>query len=400
MGAGGMLLRERHHVEGNAILVTSHAAGTDSSARPAVAKLAWQQALAWRLGRHMLAVRSGPSGLVDVTARLGGLHAQITSSAERAAWARVDGLAPEAVTRALWEERTLVKLWGMRGTLHLLPARELGLWLAAFSTFTGYRIADQVIGELAGTVTQALQGSPLTRSELAAEVTRLSGSAELGAMVRGSWGVYLKPLSFLGKVCFAPGHGQRIRFTTPARWLPGGIEMMSPRQALAEVTRRYLGAFGPANRVELARWWGSGPAQAARMLALLGDEAVEVDIDGSRYWMLAAHVREAESAEPARTVRLLPAFDPWVVGASRTEPSQLATRCRPLVYRSQGWLSPVLLVNGEMAGTWTSRQTGRCLRVEIVPFDGLARWARAAAEAEAARLAGFTGTALHLTWSR
>ena len=62
--------------------------------------------------------------MVDVASRLAGVHAQVLSSAELTLWARVDSLARDAVARALWEDRTLVKTWAMRGTLHLLPSTE------------------------------------------------------------------------------------------------------------------------------------------------------------------------------------------------------------------------------------------------------------------------------------
>jgi hypothetical protein len=60
-----------------------------------------------------------------------GLHAQVMSSAELTLWARVEDLEPGAVQEALWERRTLAKTWAMRGTLHLLPAEELPLWVGA-----------------------------------------------------------------------------------------------------------------------------------------------------------------------------------------------------------------------------------------------------------------------------
>jgi Winged helix DNA-binding domain len=57
--------------------------------------------------------------MLDAVAELAGVHAQLMTSAELTLWARVEGLEPDAVRRALWEERTLVKTWAMRGTLHL-----------------------------------------------------------------------------------------------------------------------------------------------------------------------------------------------------------------------------------------------------------------------------------------
>jgi hypothetical protein len=94
-------------------------------------QLRWAQVTAWRTARHQLAERAPATATLEVAARIAGLHAQVMSSAELTLWARVDGLPPDAVRRALWEERSLVKTWAMRGTLHLLPAAELPLWQAA-----------------------------------------------------------------------------------------------------------------------------------------------------------------------------------------------------------------------------------------------------------------------------
>ena len=95
------------------------------------ASLTWPQVLAHRTERQHLARRAGAEALLDVVRDIDGAHAQLASSAELTLWARLDGLAPGAVDHALWEARTLVKTWAMRGTLHLLPADELGLWVAA-----------------------------------------------------------------------------------------------------------------------------------------------------------------------------------------------------------------------------------------------------------------------------
>ena len=100
----------------------------------AAAKLGWGQVAAWRAARHRLEERAPATAMLEVVAGIAGLHAQVMSSAELTLWARVEGPAPAAVRRALWEERSLVKTWAMRGTLHLLPAAELPLWQAALST--------------------------------------------------------------------------------------------------------------------------------------------------------------------------------------------------------------------------------------------------------------------------
>lgn len=101
--------------------------------------LTWDDVASWRLRRHHLHERARPGGLVGVVSRVCGLHAQLMSSAELSAWARVDRLEADAVASALWQDRSLVKTWAMRGTLHLLPAAEYPMWRAALGTYRHYR---------------------------------------------------------------------------------------------------------------------------------------------------------------------------------------------------------------------------------------------------------------------
>ncbi|MDQ3930651.1 MAG: winged helix DNA-binding domain-containing protein, partial [Chloroflexota bacterium] len=104
--------------------------------------LSWEQVIAWRLSGHHLLERAPKERLLDVVTDVGGLHAQVMSSAELIAWARVEGVTPEDVRKALWEERALVKTWAMRGTLHLLPAREFPTYVGALRTRQGYMRAS------------------------------------------------------------------------------------------------------------------------------------------------------------------------------------------------------------------------------------------------------------------
>jgi DNA glycosylase AlkZ-like len=361
------------------------------------------------MGRHRLVERAPAGEMHDVAGRICGLHAQVMSSAELTLWARVEDLGGDAVERALWKDRSLVKLWAMRGTLHLLPAAELGTWLAALGTYEhylkpvwlrGFKIKQEELEQLVAAIGDALDGELLTREELGDEVVRLTRSKAMAERIQGSWGPYLKPASFQGLLCFGPGEGQRVRFTAPASWVPGGVPEVDPDDALREVTRRYLGAYAPATRDDLGRWWGVSPAQAGRMLAALGDEAVQVDVDGDWCWMLAEDVAEAARlTKPANVVRLLPGFDQWVIGASRSAPALLDPAHKARVYRPQGWVSPILLVNGRMEGVWKhERKAGRIL-VEVEPFVELPAWARKHATAEASRLARHLDGDIDLTWA-
>jgi uncharacterized protein YcaQ len=371
--------------------------------------LSWPQALTWRLRRHHLIDRAAPSEMLDVIADIGGLHAQVMSSAELTLHARVHGLERDAVADSLWEDRSLVKLWAMRGTLHLLPAAELDTWLGALATYDHYRkkvwlkafdITEEQLEQLIDAIGQALDGELRTREELGAEVARIAGSPELADKVQGSWGPYLKPASFRGRLCFGPNDGQKVRFTRPDTWLGRSIDTYGPEEALREVTRRHLGAFGPASREDLARWWGVQPAPAGRMLKALGDEVVDVDVEGTAGWMLREHAEEAAAEEPAaRLVRLLPGFDMWVIGAARDAAALLDPAEKKRVYRNQGWISPVMLVNGRIEGVWKHERKGKRLTVEVEPFGKPPKWARSEVEREAERLGEFLGGEVELSRS-
>ena len=318
------------------------------------------------------------------------------SSAELSLWARVDGLDRGTLQELLWERRELVKLWAMRGTLHLLPSRELGFWLSALGRQWKYgNKGSDEIDALTDAVGRALKGRVLTREELARRVVSDTGSEELGKFVRFSWGSYLKAASWRGLLCFAPSPDKNVRFTSPAGWLPGPIERIDSDDALREMTRRFLRAYAPATPDILALWWGGyGPALGRKLLAEV--EAVEVDVEGLRTWVLRRDLAGLKAAKPPRAVRLLPAFDPWVLGASRVE-GLLDPAHKPLVYRAQGWISPVLLVDGRIVGVWKHTQKSRRLLVEVEPFVRLQKWARAQVEAESECLSRFLGGELSLS---
>jgi uncharacterized protein YcaQ len=349
--------------------------------------------------RHGL-VERGRDAPEHVAARLCGLHAQVFSSAELTAWARIDGLAAGDVATAVWDHERLVKTWAMRGTLHLLPGDELPLWHAAFSTYEhflkgawvrafGFSSPDEV-EELIGEIGEALDGRALTREELAEALPHH------GDKLRESWGSALKPAAFRGLLAFAPSSGQAVRFTRP----PGGARP-PVGEALAEVTRRYLAAYGPARRQDLSRWWGShalSAAKAQKRFEALGDEAVEVLVDGERCWALAADVEAMRDAERPRAARLLGGFDQYVVSSNRDVEVLVSADVKAAVFRQAGWISPVVLVDGAVAGVWRWERKGGRLAVRIEPFGSLPAWARAQVEREAESLAAFLGLALELAW--
>ncbi|HEY6908482.1 MAG TPA: winged helix DNA-binding domain-containing protein [Myxococcales bacterium] len=355
-------------------------------------RIGWEEARALRLERHHLHRRAPRGSEVQVAGEICGLHAQLLSSAALSLWARVEGASLESFERALWRERKLVKTWAMRGTLHLLPARDLPVYFGALSTCTHYLkqgwvryfgVTREQIELVIETVGEVLRGGALTREQLADAVAGRTGSKKLGAVLRQSWGVLLKPAAYRGKLCFAASEGARVRFTHP-----GPLRELDPRKALAELARRYLRAYGPATRDDFALWWGgTSLAQAQRLLESL--DASAVDLEGRRAWVDG----EPRSPGGARSVRLLPAFDPYIVGAPRSG-GLFPPAHRRRLYRPQGWISPALLVDGHVEGVWKHERKNGRLAVRIDPFTRLPARVRAEAAEEAERLAAYFGVRL------
>jgi len=365
-------------------------------------RLTWEAVLAWRTARQGLASRAPAGDLLAVVSRLCGVQAQVASSAELTVWARLEGLERGTVDRLLWEERALVKTWAMRGTLHLLPAAELPRYTAAFSRLKpryhqgawlrAHGLERAQAEAMLGAIRDVLApGAPLTRDELAHAVAARTGHAELAGKLAGGFGDLLKPAAFAGDLCHAPPDGRLVRFTAPRAWL-GGFDAPDPVAASAATVRAYLAAYGPASREQFQRWFGmTSPAEAGRWLRELGDELEEVELEDERGWMLAADVAEAGAARPGGVVRLLPAFDQYVVTAPRAAGAVLPAAFRGRVYRPQGWLSPVVAVDGRMVGVWSHERRGDEVVVEVDAFAPPSAEVRDGVDAEAARLARFLG---------
>jgi hypothetical protein len=341
--------------------------------------------------------------MLEVVSDVCGLHAQVMSSAEMSAWTRVDALKYGDVQKALWTDRKLVKTWMVRGTLHLVTASDYPLWQGTLSAYDHYLrpswlkyfdVTEEGMLRTIAAIGEALQGDALTRDALARRVGEITGSAELGDKLRQSWGTLLKPATYLGHVCFAPSVGQLARFTRPDKWI-GRWGPVDRDMALRETTRRYFAMNGPATWEDFAHWAGLPAGKARKRIAELGEDLADVAVNGAKMYVLREHLRDLLRVESSATVRLLPAFDQFVVGASRHAQKLLPTGVpRSVVYRAQGWLSPVLLVDGRMDGLWSLKREPKGIEVVLRPFGRLPKKVRTAAEHEAERLADFYGAKL------
>jgi hypothetical protein len=168
-------------------------------------------------------------------------------------------------------------------------------------------------------------------------------------------------------------------------------------ESLREMARRFLVAYGPATVDEFARWWGVQP-KVVRPVFAEGDGFTQVDVEGKAAWA-GEDGAPPRDRRRGRVVRLLPLFDPYVVAVRRAGQRPLAGAEKDLVYRKAGWISPVLLVDGELAGVWDHTEGKDEVNVQIRPFRPLEPRTRELAKAEARRLADHLGATLSVTFS-
>ena len=368
-------------------------------AKPAAAvELTWAQVHAFRLERHHLTQRAPKKDLARVVGEIGGVQAQVMSAAELQVGVRVDCKVDD-VRDALWKRKTLVKTWLMRGTLHLVPSDDLPLFTAAMRTrwmhvtnawLKFVQLSEPEFRGLIEAIGESLDGQVLTREELTAKVGK--GRPErIRDVMKSGWGGILKPVARRGLLCFGPSRGQSVTFVRPQQWLSAWREV-DPEEALIEVARRYLRAYGPARKEDFARWWGSWPGTGKAAWAGLAAELVPVEIEGRSADLLASDVERLRKQPPTASVQLLPAFDPYVMGhSSRDHIVEAANLSK--VSRTAGWISPVVLVDGRVAGTWSHAAAKGTLRVSLEPFRRLTVKTKAEVRRRADSLAETLGLA-------
>lgn len=356
--------------------------------------LTWAEVCGRRMERHGLVDPLPGDDPADAAAAMAGAHAQVMSAAELSLGLRMATVTTSGVQEALWERGTLVKTFGVRGTVHLLAARDLPLWLQALSALPPSRNlpepsarltpgqADEVVEAIAG----ALANAELTVDELGSEVVDRAGSWA-GDLVmpafQGMWPRWRQAMGLAahrGALCFGRGRGRAVTYASPRRWLDGRTP--STESALTWLLETYLHAYGPATPSHFAQWLAAPRPWAADLFASCRPGLEEVLVDGRAMWVGAGDTGGARR----HRVRLLPYFDAYAVGChprSLLFPGPAGDRA---LSRGQAGNLPVLLVDGVAAGVWHHRRSGRRVDVTVEPLAPLGPGRRRQLDAAVERL--------------
>ena len=333
-------------------------------------------------------------GVADVVAAVVGVQAQLASAGNLSVRVRGGGPTAEAVERARVEERSIIRAWAMRGTLHVVATEDYG-WVVGLLGPVAVAAAARRRAELGldedvcaralrASVELIAAGGPLTRAELAA------GLEARGIDVSGQRAPHLVGRASLeGVLCHGPDVRGKPTVALLADWTPNVVVGVDRHAALRELALRYLRAFAPSGPRDLAAWAGLPQRDARAAFAALGDRLEEVTVRGAPAWRLAGAPIDAEPAS-APVVKLLPHFDTYLLGY---EGRDLAVEppFGKRVLPGGGWLHPTVAVDGRVVAVWRGERAKGTLAVTVEPFGRLGRAVRAGIAAEADDVARFLG---------
>jgi hypothetical protein len=321
--------------------------------------------LGLRLARQGLA-RAAFTRPEDVVAWFGAVQAQDYLGSLWALGLRLRE-ATEAQVEAAETRRAIVRTWPMRGTLHFVAAAD-ARWMTRLLAprviakhsarwKREFGVDARLVARADEVVTRALEGGKrLSRESLyeALESRRMRTSDSRGLHL-------LLCLAMRGRVCLAGREGKQHTFALLDEWLPESPEPEG-EAALAELARRYFTSHGPATLRDFAWWTGLTSKEAHAAVGAAGDALSRHTIDGVHYWLGGeAPVTVKQTRKP--DVRLLPAYDEYTVAYH--DRSLIVEGRAPASKMSR--LSPALLIDGRVAGTWKRTLAGKDVKVEAIP---------------------------------
>ncbi len=356
--------------------------------------------------RHRLAPGFAAPDVESAAAAVVALHATDPATVYLSTWARVDGMTGAHLDAALYVRRSLVKHLAMRRTLFVVPTEDLDMVQAAVSS----RIAAAESGRLAREVERAglyddgvawleraadavvdhlADGRELSWVQLREELPVLGGRISFGE--GRTWGGeypvgprVLTVLDAAGRLVRAGNDGgwtaSRPRWATMRSWIGRELVVPDEADALAELVRRWLQAFGPGTERDL-RWWLGGTAAAVRR-ALRDVAAVEVDLDGTAGFLLPDDLEPVPAVEP--WAALLPALDPTVMGWS--ERHWYLGGHRDQLFDRNGNGGPTAWYDGRVVGGWHQTPSGE---VVVDLLEDVGEHGRRSLDAVAGRLTGW-----------
>jgi len=328
--------------------------------------------LALRLTNQQIAMPTStrPS---DVIARLLAIQAQDYRGALWSIGLRLRGSNVSQIERAI-AERTIVRTWPMRRTLHFVAAADVK-WLLRLLTpraikgMTGrlrrLEVDDKVLSRSRKALANALRDESLLTRDAVYDVlerAKIPTANQRGIHI-------LSRLSQEGLLCFGPHRGKQPTFALLEEWISESREL-DRDEALAELTVRYFRGHGPATVRDLAWWSGITLGDARAGVAMMASELAEESVGGKTYIVSRnACAVSAAARRSARALYLLPGFDEYMLGYSDRSLALNPAHAAKIVPGNNGMFMPTIVARGRVIGTWRAATSRRSMTVSPIPFE-------------------------------
>lgn len=372
----------------------------------AMRTVSWPQAMARRLARQSLDdAPAAPCSPVTAVERMLAAQAQVATAAEVSVALRM-GSGTTADVRDAVADRSLVRATGLRGTIHLVSAADLGIWTGTFETLPTGRFpaapeehpSPREVDLLCEAIGETVRGvEPLTLEELHDGVVARVGPWAADPVMPAfqdmwpRWRLVQGVAARRGLLCFGPNRGRAVTYTAPPAFDP-----VPPAQAAEELLLRYLRAYGPSTAAAYAKWHSATVGWATRTFTELAASGriTEVDFEGERAWLASDDLDFP--TEPPHGIRLLPYFDALAIAAHPRERLFPGRAYERALAGGQAGNFPVLLVDGEVAGVWHQRKSARKARISVELLGALNRRQQVALNSEVARIGRLQGLVTEL----
>jgi len=321
----------------------------------------------------------------DLVRWIGAVQAQDHSMAQWALGVRLPDITAEAVRAAL-HRGGILRTHVLRPTWHLVAAEDIH-WLLALtaphirpllaSHQRELELTEAAFSQSRRVMEDALAGGRhLTRQELIAEFGKANLSADEGRAT-----LLLMRAELDGFVCSGAARGNKQTYALLAERVPTA-EALPREEALARLARRYFASHGPATGQDFAWWSGLPAADARKGVAGLGPEFVSHAVDGKTYWW-AGSLAGPEAGGGGERAFLLPAFDEFLI-SYKDRSASLAAGSRARVITVNGTFRPVVVLDGQVAGTWKRTVKRGTIGLETALFGPVSPSARERIERAAA----------------
>jgi hypothetical protein len=327
----------------------------------------------------------------EVVAWLGAVQAQDYLSALWAVGLRIPGATEQTVEQAL-ADKTIVRTWPMRGTIHFVAAADVRWMLELLaprvvqrtrSRRAGLGLDEHVIAASAKLLVSALEGGKqLTRNAIY-ELLEQAGIA-----AGDSRGLHiLGRLAHDGLLCYGARAGKQPTFALLDEWAPAA-KSLPHDQALARLALRYFTSHGPATIQDFMWWSGLTTKEAKAGLAAIEGQLKHARIGEQEYYF--AH-ELPDASTKAHDAFLLPPFDEFLV-AYRDRSAALDPQYNNLIVPGgNGIFNPIVVIGGRVVGTWKRVFKGDSVVITFSPFEAFSKAQASAIEPVAERYSQFVG---------